>query len=304
MASDPRAGEPEDHDLVPGAGPGHAQGDQDDGTVWWEPDDQWDEPEDSPRAVETGESSTLPDEGGTWRGEAVAWTQPTPARRGGRRGAGPWPELVMAAAVAVIVAAVALAITSADRSSAPTPTSLASGTGTSRATSSGPAQPNSSKPPPSRARAGRPTGAPPSSPPASQPVRKASGGRAPGGAVQLAVTPQLERQLVRSWLSANPGHAGLTAADVAGTVPGQVYYGYEPSTKTYWAEAAFRPSPALLRQVPTAAGQVKVAQFQNWLYVFSWRQGPLWTWVGDVPSGACPNQFVPAPVLAAWRLCG
>ena len=73
---------------------------------------------------------------------------------------------------------------------------------------------------------------------------------------------------------------------------------------TYWATAVFKPSAALLASSSTAAGQTKLAQFQNSVYVFSWKAGPVWTLLGEVSAGSCPNSWVPKNVLAVWGLCG
>jgi hypothetical protein len=121
----------------------------------------------------------------------------------------------------------------------------------------------------------------------------------------LTVTPGLEATLVQSWLATTPGGV-VGPSDVAGTVPGEVYYGLQVSTHTYWAGAAFRPSASLEQESSTAAGQIKLAQFQNYMYIFSWQQGStsLWDLLGEVPTGYCPNNLVPTSILAAWDLCG
>jgi hypothetical protein len=90
---------------------------------------------------------------------------------------------------------------------------------------------------------------------------------------------------------------------VAGTKPGQVYYAEQPASATYWALVAFKPSATLLAESSTAAGQEKLAEFQNNIYAFSWQAGPVWTLLGEVNTGACPS-VVPSPVLKAWGMCG
>lgn len=267
-----------------------------DGTARWSPVAEW---------VGPAEGNTWHQRASSWDDEQVdppGWSEagrsldqlgPGPAGRT-RRPNGHWPELVILAAVAVIIAAAALAITSANRPSLPShpggPSAISHRTSTSPPTSS-----------PGRGTTLRDRSS--TAPNGSQPATSAPIPVA-GGAIALAVTPALQRKLVSSWLAANPGNADLAPKDVAGTAPGQVHYGYDPATATYWAEAAFQPSASVVREASTAAGQVKLEQFQGWLYVFSLKQGPLWTWVGDVEAGACPNQYVPATVLAAWHLCG
>ena len=130
--------------------------------------------------------------------------------------------------------------------------------------------------------------------------------RTAGTALDLTVTPGLEADLVKSWLATNPGGVDLGLGDVAGTVNGEVYYGLQPTKRTWWAGAVFRPSAALEQESSTAAGQIKLAQFKGWMYMFSWKNGggPTWTLLGGVPTGSCPNLLVRDDVLTAWHLCG
>ena len=214
-------------------------------------------------------------------------------RRRPRRGNGPWPELVMVTAVAVIIAAVILAVTSAD------PTNLANSQGSATtlaptSTAAAKAHPSSSVP--SRSPSTR-------APVQSVPKRTTTTAPVKASALNRLVTTGVESSLVRSWLSTNPGGVGLTASDVAGTEPGQVYYADQPATGTYWALVAFKPSATLLQESSTAAGKEKLAQFQNSVYAFSWKQGPVWTLLGEVSTGSCPT-VVPAPVLSVWGMCG
>jgi hypothetical protein len=122
-------------------------------------------------------------------------------------------------------------------------------------------------------------------------------------AQNLLVTAGVESSLVRSWLATNPGGVDLSAKDVAGTQPGEVYYAEQPASATYWALVAFKPSATLLEESSTAAGQDKLAEFQNSTYAFSWQSGPVWTLLGEVSTGSCPG-VVPAPVLKVWGMCG
>jgi hypothetical protein len=118
------------------------------------------------------------------------------------------------------------------------------------------------------------------------------------------VTPGVAQSLIKSWLATNPGGVDLVPADVAGTVPRELYYAAQPASATYWATVVFKPSARLLAASSTAAGQTKLAQFQNSVYVFSWKAGPVWTLLGEVSAGSCPNSWVPKSVLAVWGLCG
>jgi hypothetical protein len=61
-----------------------------------------------------------------------------------------------------------------------------------------------------------------------------------------------------------------------------------------------------LQESATTGGQIRLAQFSNWMYMFSWQQGggPVWVLLGGVETGSCPNLLVPRAILAAWDLCG
>jgi hypothetical protein len=217
-------------------------------------------------------------------------------RRRPRRSNGPWPELVMITAVAVIIAAVILAVTSADRTNLAN--SQASSNTVVRSTAShttgSAAHPSSTAAPRSSSTLPRRTTTVPSSTTTPAADQKAK---------NLLVNPGVESSLVRSWLATNPGGVDLSPKDVAGTEPGQVYYAEQPASATYWALAAFKPSATLLEESSTAAGQEKLAEFQNTIYAFSWQAGPVWTFLGEANTGTCPG-VVPSPVLKVWGMCG
>ncbi len=278
----------------------------------WEPDEgadeaeTWVEPDWSASEYERGYTAAYPRS----RDEALAayqdygtlerdtgWTEEVPRspKRPPTRGNGPWPELVMITAVAVIIAAVILAVTSADRNtgSGPqaTPTTLPATT--QRTHSSAPATGKTS--PPATSKVTQHTSTPTTSK-TTKPKTQA--------AKNLAIRPGVAQSLVKSWLATDPGGVGLRQADVAGTVVGELYYAVQPASSTYWATAVFKPSAALLASSSTAAGQTKLAQFQNSVYVFSWKAGPVWTLLGEVSAGSCPDSWVPKSVLAVWGLCG
>jgi hypothetical protein len=213
-----------------------------------------------------------------------------------RRANGPWPELVMITAVAVIVAAVILAVTSSDRTNLAN-SQTSSNTvvpSTASHTTNTTARPTSSVAPSSSSTLPRPTTT------ARPRTTAAAAGQK---AKNLLVTPGVEGSLVRSWLATNPGGVNLSSKDVAGTQPGEVYYAEQPASATYWALVAFKPSATLQEESSTAAGQEKLAEFQNSVYAFSWQSGPVWTLLGEVSTGSCPG-VVPAPVLKVWGMCG
>jgi hypothetical protein len=218
--------------------------------------------------------------GGAFTGDYQLEQAPQATRSTGRRANGPWPELVVVAALAVVAAAVVLAYMAGSRNQ-----SSANSTGTTVASSTSSRPTTTARP---TTTGGGTTTLPPPSP----------------AAVRLSVTPGVEQSLVKSWVATNPGSVGIGPKDVAGTVPGQVYYARQPALDTYWALAAFQPSAQLTAERATAAGQAKLQQFQNVIWVFTWRAGPTWTELGEVTTGQCPDIWVPTPVLASWGLCG
>jgi hypothetical protein len=282
----------------------------------WEPDEVadegWVEPDWSTPEYERGHTAAYPRS----RDEALAayqeygtlerdtgWTEDVPRgpRRQPSRGTGPWPELVMITAVAVIIAAVILAVTSADRSTGSGPqaasTTLPAITAQrthSSVTATGKSPKSTS---PATSKVTKHTSTPTTS-------KVAKSKAASQGAKNLALKPGVAQSLIKSWLATDPGGVDLVPADVAGTVPGQLYYAVQPASATYWATVVFKPSKALLALSSTAAGQTKLAQFQNSVYVFSWKAGPVWTLLGEVSAGSCPSSWVPKNVLAVWGLCG
>jgi hypothetical protein len=283
-------------------------------TTWDEGVDEretWAEPDWSGPGYEPGYTAAYP----LSRDEALAayqdygtleretgWTEEVPRapRRAKTRGNGPWPELVMITAVAVIVAAVILAVTSADRNTGTGPqAAVTTSPPAQRTHSSVPATGKSAKStsPPATSKVTQHTSTPTTS-------KAAKAKAATKGAKNLAVTPGVAQSLIKSWLATNPGGVDLVPANVAGTVPRQLYYAEQPASATYWATVVFKPSAALLAASSTAAGQTKLAQFQNSVYVFSWKAGPVWTLLGEVSAGSCPSSWVPKSVLAVWGLCG
>ena len=212
-----------------------------------------------------------------------------PARRGL-----PWRELVIISAVAVIAAAVVLGVTSArvNLTTSGSPSSTSSPVASGLAVNTGP---KTSTPAGVRSSSAR---APATSSPATTAPLLNQRAKA------LPVTPGVEESVIKSWVATNPGGYGIGLADVAGTVPSKAYYAVQPATGTYWAIAAFKPSPALLAQSSTTTGKAELSEFKNSLYAFSWQAGPLWTLVGEVSTGDCPGIWVPRTVLAAWGLCG
>ncbi len=131
----------------------------------------------------------------------------------------------------------------------------------------------------------------PSGPPAS-PSATAS-----GSARTLVLPPLVRNQIIDAWVAG----VGADREDVEGISPGTGYYGYMPSTGTYWATAEFDPSPAWERKVKADPSSQVALLFQGGPWIFSHKQGQGWRYLGDSGGSVCPPK-VPAAMLAAWGL--
>jgi hypothetical protein len=120
-------------------------------------------------------------------------------------------------------------------------------------------------------------------------------------AVNLAVPAGFGPVLRHAWVAADPGGAGLTAADVRATASGSVFYAGQPALHTYWAISQFVPSRVAQAKASTASGKALLGQFK-YIAAFDKAPGKPWTYVGGFAPGACPRS-VPGTVLAAWDLC-
>lgn len=92
----------------------------------------------------------------------------------------------------------------------------------------------------------------------------------------------------------------IAPADVAGAEPGSIYYGYVPSTGTYWARAAFQPSN-------TAPLNVEVEmQDGGGDVIFARPPGEDWRPIVSVGVPFCTGLLhdpIPKSILAVWQLC-
>ncbi len=134
------------------------------------------------------------------------------------------------------------------------------------------------------------------SPAAATEVPPAASSSAPAGTGDVRNLP-LSRAVRNELTVAYVNARGISLSDVAGTIPGSVYYAYDPATDTYWAEATFRGSR-------TASLKVLVG-FQDdgsiGLFARAARSG----WqveVGGEPVVCSEVPFFPPAVLMAWSL--
>jgi hypothetical protein len=115
----------------------------------------------------------------------------------------------------------------------------------------------------------------------------------PGGVRDLPVSRDVRDELTAAYVHSR----GISLSDITGTVPGSVYYAYDPATDTYWAEATFVPSR-------TASPKV-LAGFQDGgsigLFARAARSG--WqVWLGGAPVVCTEVPFFPPAVLTTWSL--
>jgi hypothetical protein len=114
-----------------------------------------------------------------------------------------------------------------------------------------------------------------------------------GGVRNLPVSRDVRNELTVAYVNSR----GIPLSDVASTMPGRVYYAYDPPTDTYWAEATFQGSR-------TASLKVLVG-FQDGgsvgFYVRAARSG--WqVQLGGAPITCTEVRFFPPAVLMAWSL--
>jgi hypothetical protein len=114
-----------------------------------------------------------------------------------------------------------------------------------------------------------------------------------GGVRNLPVSRDVRNELTVAYVNSR----GIPLSDVASTMPGRVYYAYDPATDTYWAEATFQGSR-------TASLKVLVG-FQDGgsvgFYVRAARSG--WqVQLGGAPITCTEVRFFPPAVLMAWSL--
>jgi cytoskeletal protein RodZ len=114
---------------------------------------------------------------------------------------------------------------------------------------------------------------------------------ASGAAQNLVATAALKTALTAAFVA----HRGLPASEVAGTAPNSVYYGYVPSTSTYWAVAGFVPTA-------NASYNTQVAmQDEGCCGIFTMTAGGSWTYVAGYLGAPCTGQ-VPAALEQLWNL--
>jgi hypothetical protein len=132
-------------------------------------------------------------------------------------------------------------------------------------------------------------------------------GSSPGPNSTVGPTSAVGHQGIRNLAISNTLRAELTAAfvalwrispsDVAGTLPGSVYYAYDPTTDTYWALADFAPS--------VTAPQRVLVGFQDGGSLGFYTKvgsGPWQVQTGGAPPRCTEERFFPRAVLTAWSL--
>jgi hypothetical protein len=104
----------------------------------------------------------------------------------------------------------------------------------------------------------------------------------------IVATPSVKSQLVAAFVAG----WGLKPDQVAGMSPGSLYYAYDQTTHTYWAEAAFFPAKGDPPSMMEDAGGYGV---------FSRADGAGWKFRGSgLPVFCRELSVVPPAVLALW----
>ena len=135
------------------------------------------------------------------------------------------------------------------------------------------------------------------SPPATTAVSPGVPGRSrpagPGGVRNLVVSRTVRNELTVAYVD----YRDIPLSDVAGTLPGTVYYAYDPATDTYWAEATFKPS--------STDSTIVLTGFQDGASVGFFTKPGNGGWEvqeGGAPPACTEVLFFPPAVLVAWSL--
>jgi hypothetical protein len=113
----------------------------------------------------------------------------------------------------------------------------------------------------------------------------------PTGAQNLVASASLKAQLLAAYLAQKAYQPGW----VTGPTAGSVYYGFLPSTNTYWAMATFAPAPGAPQQVNVGM------QDGGGTGVYTAVSGQPWTvHFAGVPF-PCPGAL-PQPLMAVWNI--
>jgi len=113
------------------------------------------------------------------------------------------------------------------------------------------------------------------------------------GVQNLAVSTAVRSELLTAFAASKK----IPVSDVAGSRPGSLYYGYDPSTATYWAMASYDPAS----KVPLT---VQVS-FQDGGETGMFRKtgsGPWRVSLGGAPAVCAEVRYFPPAVLTAWSL--
>jgi hypothetical protein len=113
----------------------------------------------------------------------------------------------------------------------------------------------------------------------------------PAGAQNLVASPALKAQLLAAYLA----QKGFQPSWVTGPDAGSVYYGFLPSTNTYWAMATFSLAPGAPQQA-----NVNMQDGGN-IGIYTAVSGQPWTVrFGTVPF-PCPGAL-PQALMSVWDI--
>jgi len=116
---------------------------------------------------------------------------------------------------------------------------------------------------------------------------------APSGVQNLPISAGVRSEL----LTAFAAEKSIPPADVAGSTPGSVYYGYVPATDTYWAMASYQPA--------STDSQTVIVSFQDGGQQGFFKKvgsGPWQAALGGAPVTCYEVRFFPLAVLESWSV--
>jgi|SRR5579875_987523 len=244
-------------------------------------------------------------------GPAPTSPRPSPAPAEPQRLRGVGPLGLVAAAIAVLAVVAVLLILSLPKSGHSTAASRALGTraagrGSTKLTqpggSPGHSAPRVAKAKPAAQAKGATTASTSHASTGTEVTRPAANPAVATSTAENLPVPSGFGPLLRHvWVSASPGGASISAADVASTLPGSVYYAEQPAIAYYWAVSQFVPSASAEALGSTPAGKAVLAQFGA-VAVFYKAPGRSWAYAGAYRPGTC-STLVPAPVYKVWGFC-
>jgi hypothetical protein len=128
--------------------------------------------------------------------------------------------------------------------------------------------------------------------PAAAPAATPGATSSSGGVQDLDATAAVKSQLLAGFVATK----NIPASYVAGSVPGSIYYAYDPATQMYWAKASYEPKSTDPLSV--------TVDFQDGADTGLYKKSGSGPWQVSIGvEGPCTDsQFFPQAVLVAWAI--